>query len=240
MTMTRFRWVACQTDVLRKCRTQKDVDTVLSTLPPTLEETYDRILDNIDESYKTEVRAVLQWLAFAERPMRLEEIAEIVAFDESHTNFDAKRRLLNSLEILVMCSSLLVVNKTYYYHHYDYGKVTVSELRLAHFTVKDYLLSKNLRTSRHAYYSLEEKASNLQIAKACLTYLNMDEFSSGYRGKKHQDEILREWPLLDYAARHCGPHISLNEAILDAHTEQLVQTLLSSHRLPRGGSGLRN
>jgi len=232
-----FRWVACQIDILKKCRTQQDVNTVLLTLPRTLEETYDRILDSISDNYKSDVRAVLQWLAFSERPMRLEEVAEIVAFDVPHAAFNVNKRLLNPLEVLTMCSSLLVANETYDYD-YDsgHGRVPLTELRLAHFTVKDYLLSQSLQQSRHSYYSIEEKSSSLQIAKACLIYLNMDQLSSGYQGRKIQAALLREWPLLDYAARFCGLHLRVVETDLDLSARNLLQKLLSTHILPNGGN----
>lgn len=229
--------MACQTDILRKCRTQQDVNTVLLTLPRTLEETYDRILDEINDAYKADVRAVLQWLSFSLRPLRLGEAAEAVAFDMSHATFDINRRLLNPLDILTMCSSLLVMNETYYYDYaYGRGRVPITELRLAHFTVKDYLISQSIQQSRHSYYSIEEKSSNLQIAKACLTYLNMDEFSFGYQDRRTHNLFLREWPLLDYAARFCGLHLRDIETDLDLPTRNLLQRLFSTHTLPNGGN----
>jgi len=223
--------------MLKKCRRQQDVDTVLLALPRTLEETYDRILDAIDDTYKSDVRAVLQWLAFSERPLRLEEVAEIVAFDGPNATFDMNRRLLNPLEVLTMCSSLVVSNETYYYD-YDYGhkRIPITELRLAHFTVKDYLLSPSLKKSRHSYYSIEEKISSLQIAKACLAYLNMNAFSTGYQGKQIQEARLKEWPLLDYAAHLCAIHLRNVENDLDLTTRNLLQKLLSTHKLPNGGN----
>jgi hypothetical protein len=222
---------------LKKCRTQQDVDTALLTLPQTLEETYDRILDAISDTCKLDVRAVLQWLAFSGRPLRLEEAAEIAAFDVPRAAFDVNRRLLNPLEVLTMCSSLLVTNETYYYdYNFGHERVSITELRLAHFTVKDYLLSRSLQQSRHSYYSIEEKSSNLQIAKACLIYLNMDQFSSGYQDRKNHDALLREWPLLDYAARFCGYHLRIVENDLDLSARNLLQKLLSSHILPNGGN----
>jgi hypothetical protein len=169
--------------------------------------------------------------------MRLEEVAEIVAFDAPDAGFDVNRRLLNPLEVLTMCSSLLVANETYY-NDYDsgHGRVTITELRLAHFTVKDYLLSQSLQQSQHSYYSIEKKSSSLQIAKACLTYLNMDQFSSGYQGREIQDARLREWPLLDYAARFCGLHLRIVENDLDQSARNLFHKLLSTHILPNGGN----
>lgn len=227
---------------MKKCRTQKDIDKVLLTLPQTLEETYSRIFDAIDETWQADVRAVLQWLAFSERPMRLEEVAEIVAFDTQHATFDLTRRLLNPLDILTMCSSLLVTNDTYYYNYkYRYStvfgeRIPIMELRLAHFTVKDYLLSSNLQKSRHAFFGLEDKSSNLQIARACLTYLNMEQFSSGYRDRATHGAVVKEWPLLDYAARFCGHHLKLVEKDIEDADGALLQKLFSTHTLPNGGN----
>ena len=171
--------------------------------------------------------------------MRLSEVAEIFAFDAPHTAFDPNRRLLNPLEILTMCSSLVVENKTYYFDYdFDHGRrVPITELRLAHFTVKDYLLPRRLQQhSRHVYYSISKESSNLQIATACLTYLNMDQFSAGYQGRKVHDALLREWPLLDYSARFCALHLRIVENDLDPSTRQLLHKLLSTHHLPKGGN----
>jgi len=229
--------VVCQIDLLKKCRTQQDVDRALLTLPYTLDETYDRILDAISDTCKSDVRAVLQWLTFSERPMRLEEVAEIVAFDATCTTFDINRRLLNPLEVLAMCSSLIVVNDiSYHDDEYRHRKIRFSELRLAHFTVMDYLLSQRLQQSRNSYYSLEGKTSSLQIAKACLTYLNIDKLSCGYQGKEIHNVLLREWPLLAYAARFCGDYLRLIENDLDASALNLLKQLLSTHILPNGGN----
>lgn len=167
--------------------------------------------------------------------MRQEEIAEIVAFDEPHTTFDPSKRLLNPLDVLAMCSSLLTSQRAHYKHH-EFGEVVITELRLAHFSVKDYLLSPNRQTSRYAYYSLEDKASNLQIAKACLTYLNMEPFSSGYQGREMQDVMLTEWPLLDYAAHCCGAHLQTVETHMDLFTRDLLQNFLGTHSFPNGGN----
>jgi len=210
---------------------------VLLTLPQSLEETYDRILDTIGDTYKSDVRVILQWLTLSKRPMRLEEVAEIVAFDETCTAFDVNRRLLNPLEVLTMCSSLLVANETYFYdYEYKDTKVLITELRLAHFTVKDYLLSERLQQSRNSYYRIEEKTSSLQIAKSCLTYLNMEQLSCGYQGKRIHRDLLRQWPLLDYAAQFCGLCLRLVENDLDSSALTLLKKLLSTHILPNGGN----
>src|ERR1700677_4230327 len=75
----RFRWVACQLDVLRKCIKLDGLTKKLKSLPKTLDETYDRILQNIDDEYHNDAFNVLQWLAFSARPVTLAEVAEALA-----------------------------------------------------------------------------------------------------------------------------------------------------------------
>jgi hypothetical protein len=40
----RFRWAVCQLDTIGKCRNRLKLRESLASLPPTLDETYDRIL----------------------------------------------------------------------------------------------------------------------------------------------------------------------------------------------------
>ena len=53
----------------------------LAELPPTLDETYNRILCAIDNDHSTHALRILQWLAFSARPLLIEEVAEVVAID---------------------------------------------------------------------------------------------------------------------------------------------------------------
>jgi len=50
-------------------------------LPPTLDETYDRILCAIDNDHSTYALRILHWLAFSARPLLIEEIVEVVAIE---------------------------------------------------------------------------------------------------------------------------------------------------------------
>ncbi len=48
--MSRFCWVACQIEELKKCPNQKVLLGTLESLPKDLEATYDQILQRIDTS----------------------------------------------------------------------------------------------------------------------------------------------------------------------------------------------
>ena len=76
----RFRWVFCQLEVLRNCF-PSNLRRVLEELPKSLDETYKRILKEINNSNQKQAHRLLQCLAVASRPLRVEELAEVLAFD---------------------------------------------------------------------------------------------------------------------------------------------------------------
>ncbi|KAH9060227.1 hypothetical protein EDB87DRAFT_620626 [Lactarius vividus] len=80
-----FRWVFCQLEALRHCF-PPNIRRLLNELPETLDETYERILKGINKTQKDDARRLLQCLAVAVRPLRVEELAELLAFD-----FEASR-----------------------------------------------------------------------------------------------------------------------------------------------------
>jgi hypothetical protein len=107
----RFRWVVCQLDVLRKCMTVDALRKTLKALPKSLDETYDRILLNIDEQHCDQAYKVLQWLAFSARPVTLAEVAEGLVVDlDQGCMLEADAKLQDPYDILTICSSLVTVS----------------------------------------------------------------------------------------------------------------------------------
>ena len=80
MVSDRFRWVFCQLEVLRNCLPQ-NVRRVLQELPASLDETYERMLDEILKSNPDQAYRLLQCLTVATRPLGVDELAEILALD---------------------------------------------------------------------------------------------------------------------------------------------------------------
>src|SRR5258707_8789072 len=80
----RFRWVFCQLQVLRHCF-PPSVRRILDELPDTLDETYERVLREIKKANRGIAHRLMQCLVVAVRPLRVEELAEVLAFD-----FDAE------------------------------------------------------------------------------------------------------------------------------------------------------
>jgi hypothetical protein len=111
MLFYRFRWVVCQLDVLRKCMTVDALRRTLKALPKSLDETYDRILLNIDEQHSDQALKIMQWLAFSARPVTLEEVGEALTVDLDHgCMLEPDARLQDSHDILTICCSLVTVS----------------------------------------------------------------------------------------------------------------------------------
>ncbi|KAH6680611.1 ankyrin repeat-containing domain protein [Halenospora varia] len=73
----------------------------------TLDETYARILRNVDDAWSPSVARILEWLVFSATPLHLAEVAELVAIDiNEDPPFDPSRRLPEPKDILTMCSTL--------------------------------------------------------------------------------------------------------------------------------------
>ena len=164
-------------------------------MPRTLEETYERILLNINEEYCSDAIKVLQWLAFSARPVTLVEVAEALAVDFTDTipRFDPDQRMPDPQDILFICSSLVStssqiasISRTVYATNGgdadDQGEFTLEteELRLAHFSVKEYLIGVHIQNSTVSQYGFNGKIANRHIAQTCLAYLfqfdKMDSF----------------------------------------------------------------
>ena len=131
----------------------------LSSLPRTLDETYERILSAISVDYSEYVIRILQWLAFSARPLSLKEVTEIAALDpfrDPEPAFAEEEILDDEGSILSICSSLIT-----------FIKDTDDSVILAHYSVKEYLLSERSRMTQYSLYDLD---CNAFIATCCLKY----------------------------------------------------------------------
>ncbi|KAH6704178.1 hypothetical protein BKA61DRAFT_660800 [Leptodontidium sp. MPI-SDFR-AT-0119] len=193
-----FRWVVCQLDVLRKCLKVDALRRALKTLPKTLNETYDRILRSIDEDYSQDAFRILQWLVYSARPLRMEEMVEVIAIDTEQSQFNPENRLPDPRDLLTICSSLVTTISVTTKGN-DGASNETTELRLAHFSVKEYLISDRIRTGTAFQYDIQSRGEE-EIAQSCLTYLL--QFQSGVLNS----ENLNTFPLALYAAEHWCRH----------------------------------
>jgi hypothetical protein len=72
--------VFCQLETLRHCL-PPGVRRTLDELPESLDETYERLLKEIKKPNRDHAHRLLQCLVAAIRPLRVEELAEVLAVD---------------------------------------------------------------------------------------------------------------------------------------------------------------
>jgi hypothetical protein len=165
----RFRWAVCQLDTLGKCRNRAMLRKALAALPPTLDTTYDRILCTIAEEDVDYAIRILLWLAFSDRPLAVDEVAEVIAIDVARDPaFDREEVLEDPLDALDICSSLVTIATD----DSNGGLESTRQVAvLAHYSVKEYLVSDRIQRGQAARYSMQSAACHSTIAKACLGYL---------------------------------------------------------------------
>jgi len=195
------------------------VRPILSELPETLDETYERILQEIPKSNRVHAHRLLQCLTVAVRPLRVEELAEVLAVDLVATGGIPKlnedlRWEDQEQAVLSACSSLIAAV-------WDDGFRIV---QFSHFSVKEFLTSDRVATStivtsRHYHILLEP--SHTIMAQACLSVLlHLDSHIN--------KDSLEDFPLARYASEHFGDHAEFGNVF--AHIRDGIDDLLDADK----------
>jgi len=222
LTDSRFRWVSCQLDVLASCIDPKSVREALSSLPPTLNETYSRILTGLPKSNLRGAKRLLQFLTYSERPLWINEAVDVLAVDSSQTpKFDVRNRMPNPVEITKLCGNLVVAVEGE--KHRDCEECT-TVLQLAHFSVKEYLLSNEAWSQLEG--ELQEPIARATIAETCLAYL------LALDTKYSLADLCSLYPLADFAARSWTGHAARHGKRLQ-NVHKLAMELFANRHLYR-------
>jgi hypothetical protein len=155
--------------------------------------------------------------------MAIEEIAEVVAIDtEGDCRLDLENRLREPHDILTICSSLVTTTTSTVTERHERSR-EIEELKLAHFSVKEYLISNRIRNTKASRYSLTDYSAHDYIARTCLVYLlHFDEPTSLTLFNIH------EFPLAEYAARYWTQHVKeVEKETHEYKAQELCMKLLS-------------
>jgi ankyrin repeat protein len=176
-------------------------------LPESLDETYERILKEIKKPNRAHARRVLQCLVVAIRPLRVEELAEVLAvdFDDAEGIPRLKRDWRweeQELALLSACSSLIAIVQA--------GDSRV--VQFSHFSVKEFLTSPRLATASGevSNYRIDLEPAHAVLAQACLGVLLQTQY--GVEGCTPEDH-----PLARYAAEHWTTHAQFGEVSSRLH-----------------------
>ncbi|GKT78695.1 NACHT and ankyrin domain protein [Colletotrichum tofieldiae] len=198
-----FRWAACQLDSLVTCLHPQAIKAALEDLPRDLNETYQRMLQNIPSNLKSDSLRLLQFLVYAKRPLTLAEAVDIIAtrVEVEQRGFDVERRLLQFDDVLQYCPGLVsvVVGR--------WSGEFVKAVQLAHFSVKEYLVCES-------QFGLA--IASIAITMTCLTYLNDIKDTGTTRS------TMAEFPLAKHAAEVWMEHGKEAEASEDIVQESIM------------------
>jgi ABC-type phosphate/phosphonate transport system substrate-binding protein len=189
------------------------------------------MLTRIKEMYHQEALTLLYWLAYARSPPTLGGLVDAAITDpnmESFIDISERGGLRDALNIL---SGLVTIEENQVADTENYSRAgfvttdtsaasdspgastvrsrhltTGTRVRLAHFSVKEYLESPRIRHSHARQFHLESVTGHRILALSCITYLRYYSSSSEM---KAAERAFQDFPLLRYAARSWAYHSAL-------------------------------
>lgn len=197
----------------------RQIRAALESLPVTLDETYDRLLRNL-ENCQQEALTLLQWLCFARRPLRIEELAEAcIITPEVDKEVDEDDRF--SPEEIIEILKSLVTTTSKLEDPLSQSSKKVTEVTLAHFSVQEYLISERIRSSQAAVFAVKALNAHSFIAQSCLAYIT---FYNNHPNMELSLKDLETFPLLQYASNSWYYHMNH----LDEHRKSAISSRASS------------
>lgn len=206
----------CQFTALEACPGSKTrLDRLLASLPRTLDKTYERMLSNIEEESADDAGRMLLILCTAKRPLTVDELIDGIAVElGDDPKFNEDSRLMGEEDIRHICPGFIEMDML------PGGKTIV---RIAHYSVQEYLESDRIRQSGVARFGVERADANTQVACTCLIYL-MDVLRP-YTFPDFDNEISPKYPFAEYAATHWPGHYHDGKGT-EAHLHQLTVQLV--------------
>ena len=130
---------------------------------------------NIDEDSREEAARILTLLCFSSRPLTVQELIDGIAVDlEEPARLNPGRRLQDIEDLRKICPGLIDIgfeaNDKLFLKNggNDSEEETTLTLRIAHFSVQEYLESDRIKLHR---FALKSAFAHAEIAQICLVYL---------------------------------------------------------------------
>ena len=186
-----FLWIGIVAQVLEDYKVT-EVEKALDLFPPGLDQLYARILLQIDSDRREIAARILRWVVMAVRPLTLPELKTVIetTAERSIVGMDPDQRIRYQVSY---CGSLL--------------KIKGDEVGLIHQSAKDYLLRTTSDIDPELeLFRVKEYVANLEIARRCLDYLCSGALENEKPLLLENDNHLKAFPLLPYAALHWHEH----------------------------------
>ncbi|KAL6832831.1 ankyrin repeat-containing domain protein [Trichoderma camerunense] len=202
-----FQYVRFQLEALQMLSSIAEIRKTLQDLPAGLDATYDRILQNIDPRFQSQVINSLKWLAFSKVTLADIEVSDIfIIHPDNDVVFDETERLFSSTDILKYFSGLVISLPQYRWVSTSSYKEPCFEVRLAHFSIKEYLTSRRIAGNPTSAFSFTEVEAHLYIAKSCLAYLKYVTTITKIKRETYFESMDR-FPLVQYVTHYWALHL---------------------------------
>ena len=149
---------------------------------------------------------MLQCLICSFHPLDVKEVADIVAIDKAEPYYDPENGYSSPRELLSVCSGLVSTRTAERLVGGIWGNLhfKIEELRLAHFSVKEYLVSDRVILGLASKFKLDEVSCHGTLADLCISYLLHFEQHVYDRQSvtKTSDEVQKRWIRKAYLKRH--------------------------------------
>lgn len=168
-----FRWVKCQFQTLYGCPNRAEVRRALNDLPENLDKCYERVLRRVPQRYCDYTLRVLQWLCIADKSVRADHImAAFAANIGDNPCIDLDCRFNSSEKVLGLCPGFIIISSMTNYNTSTRKDTLVPCFQIAHYSVKEYLLSNRIPPPPDpiSIFRVDRSLANLAMAKTYLVF----------------------------------------------------------------------
>ncbi|KAF1824732.1 uncharacterized protein K489DRAFT_354998, partial [Dissoconium aciculare CBS 342.82] len=175
-----FRWAYCQLESLKRLKSKRPayIEQTLKGLPLTLDETYERMLAQIDPMFRVEASKALRWLSFAVTPLTMAQLNEACLIDLDDDELVQVENRVPCQELLEILGSLILIEGypvTRLYSHDDpdgrYWFHDGLRVRLSHFSVQEYLVCNRIKESKLSQFALQPDDGRTVLLRYTIAYL---------------------------------------------------------------------
>lgn len=164
-----FLWVTLVLYLLEKSMlaAPKDIQRIVNEIPRGLAANYERFLQDISAEYQERASKLLHFLVGSPRPLTLEEIRILLAWQDSHRTVAAVEEE-GQPNILATIEGILG----------PMVRISDSRVSLVHQSAKEYLqdLSTQKDNPLCAAYGVDPDNASMLLAQICISYLSLDDF----------------------------------------------------------------
>ena len=174
----------------------------MTSLPDTLDETYSRALSNIPDKHKKYAFRTFQWLIYASVPLRVDELADmLITGPHENDSVSPDERFLSPVKLIACCGTLVttenITQNILPINLQDHCVPLKRVLRLAHFSVQEYLVSRVTQDNNQLL--IDEFDAHLAIAGTSINYIMHISHDPNYSNSSY---ISEKYPLVSYAVKH--------------------------------------